>query len=110
MITDQVKKIVDENATTVQDQQEYLIRYEKLKERFDEEIVKLNNLRKENEYRIKQEKMMRVYLDKFKRAPDYLEEWNSSLFHYMVEKAFIYKDNSIEFVFYSGAKIKVDVK
>lgn len=110
MITDQVKKIVNDNATTAQDQQEYLIKYEKLKIRFDEELTKLKNLQKEMDIKIKQEKAMKLYLDKFIEAPDYLEEWNSSLFHYMVEKGIINKNKTIEFIFYSGAKIKVSIE
>ena len=62
------------------------------------------------EIKIKQEKAMKLYLDKFIEAPDYLEEWNSSLFHYMVEKAIINKNKTIEFIFYSGAKIKVSIE
>ena len=109
MITDQVKKIVDENASTAQDQQEYSIKYEKLKARFDEELNKLRNLQAERDIKIKQERAMKVYLDKFINAPDYLEEWNSTLFHYMVEKVKIYKNRTLEFVFYSGAKVKVEI-
>ena len=110
MVTDQVKKIVGINATTVQDQQEYMVKYEKLKAIFDEAVEKLTELQRERDIKIKQERAMKVYLDKFIKAPITLEEWNASLFHYMIEKALVNHDNTIDFIFYSGTKIKVEVK
>lgn len=110
MITDQVKKIVGINATTVQDQREYMVKYEKLKAIFDEAVEKLTELQRERDIKIKQERAMKVYLDKFIKAPITLEEWNDSLFHYMIEKALVNHDNTIDFIFYSGTKIKVEIK
>jgi hypothetical protein len=37
-----------------------------------------------------------------------MHDWNDTIWTVMIEKAIIHKDGKITFVFYNGAKIKVE--
>ena len=52
MITDQLGKIVDENASVAQSQEEYFKKYNMLKDIFDKEVAKFGELRTKKAERI----------------------------------------------------------
>ena len=52
---------------------------------------------------------MQSYLATFTTAPEYLTEWNESVFHTFIEFAVIHQDKEAEFVFKNGHKIRVAI-
>ena len=110
MITDQLKKMVEENASVAQSQEEYIKRYDKLRGIFDSEVTKLENLRKQKAEQITKMKAMKIYLTQYKKSPEHLTEWNQSIFHAFVEFVIVYRNDVLEFVFKNGSKIKVAIE
>ena len=109
MLTDQVRKLVEDNASRAQSQEEYINKYNKIKEIFDKEIAKLEELRDKKTEQIIKRKAMESYLKAFIEAPEYLEEWSEPLFHLYIDKVLVFEDSKLEFIFKNGSKIKVDI-
>ena len=109
MITDKLRKMVEENASIAQSQEEYLKKYDKLKAIFDKEVNKLEELRKQKTDQISKKKAMQSYLATFTTAPEYLTEWNESVFHAFIEFVVIHQNKEAEFVFKNGHKIRVAI-
>lgn len=109
MLTDQVRKLVEDNASRAQSQEEYINKYNKIKEIFDKEIEKLEDLRNKRTEQIVKRKAMESYLKSFIDAPEHLEEWSEPLFHLYVDKVLVFEDSNLEFIFKNGSKIKVNI-
>ncbi len=50
---------------------------------------------------------MQLYIDNLIKQPLILNEWDDTIWHTMVEKGIVHKDESITFVFYNGTEIDV---
>lgn len=109
MIVERVNKIVQENASTPQSQEEYLKKYELLSSRFEEENDKLQSLQKEKEQRVTKKKEIEAFIELYRQQPDLLLEWNEYVFNMMVNKVLVYKKSVIEFEFYNESKVKVNI-
>lgn len=109
MLTDQVRKLVEDNASRVQSQDEYLIKYEKIKVIFEKELAKLEVLKNEKTSQLTKKKAMESYLQSFVDAPSHIDEWSDQLFHLFIEKILVHEDDKLEFIFKNGSKIKVDI-
>lgn len=66
VIAELVKSLVKENASTAQSQDEYIKKYNNLSKRYEEEYRKLENLQKDKELRISQDKAMEVFIENLK--------------------------------------------
>ena len=95
VIAELVKSLVKENASTAQSQDEYIKKYNNLSKRYEEEYRKLENLQKDKELRISQDKAMEVFIENLKKQPLVVEVWDESLWALMIEKAVVGRDGSI---------------
>lgn len=50
---------------------------------------------------------MALFIRTLKKQPDWMENWDDTIWTVMVEKAIVHKDRSMTFIFYNGAKINV---
>ena len=110
MITDQLGKIVDENASVAQSQEEYFKKYNMLKDIFDKEVAKFGELRTKKAERISTRKAMESYLEMFMKVSKHLTEWDESIFHMFVENGIMHSNNKIEFVLKNGIRKKATIK
>src|SRR5690554_3720015 len=106
MIAEYVRGIVKENASTPQSQDDYIKKYESLSKRYEEEYRKLENLLKDKELRISNDKTMEVFIENLKKQPLVVEEWDEALWSLMIEKAVVGRHGSIRFIFYNGMEVK----
>ncbi|HPZ27606.1 MAG TPA: hypothetical protein PLB58_05640 [Bacilli bacterium] len=106
VIAERVKHLVKDNASTPQSQDEYVKKYNKLSERYEEEYLKLEKIKMEKEFRISQDKTMNMFIENLKKQPLIVDKWDESLWAVMIEKAVVHIDGSITFVFYNGSEIK----
>ena len=107
-IAERVKNMVKENASTPQSQDEYIKTYNKLSIIYEEEYKKLENLQRDKELRISQDKAMEVFIVNLIKQPMLVEEWDESLWALMIEKAVVSMDGSIKFVFNNGTEIMLE--
>mgnify|MGYP000983012126 CR=1 FL=1 len=99
------ENLVKENASTPQSQDEYIMKYESLRKRYEEEYTKLGNLQKDKELRVSKSKAMEVFIENLKNQTMAVESWDESLWALMIEKAVVSGDGSIKFIFYNGTEI-----
>lgn len=108
MIAERVKSLVKENASTAQSQDEYIKKYNNLSKRYEEEYRKLENLQKDKELRISQDKAMEVFIENLKKQPLVVEVWDESLWALMIEKQlWVGMEALIKFVFYNGTEMEM---
>lgn len=79
MIAERVKHLVKENASSPQSQDEYIKKYNALSKKYEEEYRKLENLQKDKELRISQDKAMEVFIMNLKNQPLVVDEWDECL-------------------------------
>lgn len=106
MLTEKVKKLVNDNATKAQSQQEYLEKYDKLKSIFDIESEKLEKLMEEESNQMTKKKAIEGYLKNFEGTPKYLETFDESIFHIFIDKILVHSNSELEFIFKNGTSIK----
>src|SRR5690554_5238973 len=109
VIAERVRHLVKENASTLQSQDEYIIKYNSLSKRYEEEYKKLENLQKEKELRKSKYKAMEVFIENLKKQPLVIDAWDETLWALMIEKAIVNHDGSIIFVFKNGTEIQEEV-
>ena len=108
VIAELVKSLVKENASTAQSQDEYIKKYNNLSKRYEEEYRKLENLQKDKELRISQDKAMEVFIENLKKQPLVVEVWDESLWALMIEKQlWVGMEALIKFVFYNGTEMEM---
>lgn len=107
VITELVKNLIHENASTSLPQDEYLKKYDGLNQRYENATKILEGLQTEKQRRLEQDNVIALYIKTLKKNPTLLEEWDDTIWMVMVEKAVIHKDKRITFKFYNGAEITV---
>jgi site-specific DNA recombinase len=107
MVEKLVSALVNQNAKTLQSQEEYLKSYDSLSKRYNDAKSKLEKLILEKEMRKAKDIAMQLYIDNLIKQPLILNEWDDTIWHTMVEKGIVHKDESITFVFYNGTEIDV---
>lgn len=107
MLTDAISKLVHENADKVQNQEEYIKKYNDLAKRYEVEFSKLQELQKNKEYRISQNKAMQEFIKQLKVKEVKIKSWDEALFALMITNVVVHKDRSITFKFQSGREIRI---
>lgn len=105
LIADKVHKMVMENASTAQDQEEYQKRYDYLSNKYDEGKTKVKALQEERARRATQKEILELKIKELETA-DILKEWNESVFKMSVDEILVSKEELI-FKFYIGEEIKI---
>lgn len=107
VVAELVKSVVKENASTVQSQEAYTKKYEALSERYEKAAAKLEKLQSTKTSCCQQDKQITLFIRTLKKQPLLLDEWDDTIWTVMVEKAIIYRNSEITFVFYNGTEIRV---
>jgi septal ring factor EnvC (AmiA/AmiB activator) len=102
-----VKEAVQENASTVQSQEEYRKKYDSLRRRYEDASAELERLKAERDARQRQDKAMALFIRTLKKQPVVLDRWDDAIWTVMVEKGIVHRDGRITFVFYNGTEITV---
>jgi len=105
VISGLVEKMVRENATTAQDQEEFKKKYDELKSQYDGLKDSLDKAISDKAYKQAQEIKMKAYMQEIKKADTYLPEWSDEIWMTMVESGTVNRDGTITFKFTSGTEI-----
>ena len=101
------RNLVEENATTALDQEDYKNRYAKIEKKFKEEQDKLDELLKERERKRVQKNSIKLFMKAYKEMPEILKEWSLEVWITIIDHAIVYSDGKMKFIFKSGDEIKV---
>ncbi len=107
VITELVRKLVRENASHSQNQDDYTKRYKELKARYEETKNKLDELNDEKQIRKGKLLELNSYLATFKEAGEILTDWDDNLWMIVLDKAIVNRDGTIIFKFIVGIDITI---
>lgn len=104
-VADLVEKLVKENASKVQDQDDYEIRYQALTERYNkakDELEKANNELLQKKTR---QKNLEAIAAKMEELDSVLLEWSDEIWLMLIEEAVAHENGTITFKFKNGYNI-----
>lgn len=107
VITEMTHRCVQENASTPQNQDEYLNRYNGYVARFEETTNKLKELKETKVLRIARGEAFNDFIDAFSCIDSFIEEFDEELWLATIDKVIVENDSTFKFVFRSGTEIKV---
>lgn len=108
VVSELVRKLVKENSSTIQSQEDYQIRYEQLSKRYEKAKSSLEKATSDKAYKLGQVTKLNIFLEEMKNRPNYIEIWDDEVWMIMVEGAIVHKDKSITFKFYNSKEIKIN--
>ena len=106
VVSELVKKMVKENKSAVQSQEDYMARYTELSIRYEKAKNDLDKVLSEKSYKLGQATKLEAFVEELRGRVDWLEIWDDEIWMIMVERAIVHKDKSITFEFYNGQKIR----
>lgn len=102
-----VKALIEENATTALEQDNYRIKYNQLERRYQEVQDKLNKLVNEKERKVTQRIAINNFMESYQELPEILTSWSDDIFILMVDTVIVDSDGTMKFLFKSGDRVKV---
>ena len=117
-IEDKIKK-VHEDIEAVVNEVEVLIHSSKdtdeikqkeLELKYDKLIQKLKDLEHQKEEVMDKRNKINTFISNLRSKSDAITEFDEELFNIMIDKAVVHRDKSIEFIFNSGYKVKVEAR
>lgn len=101
-----VKNLINENATKPMDQDSFQSKYNSYKKRYETLEGKLNASKESKNVNLRKLKGIELFIQNLDNVPSLLEDWDSSIWIKLVEKAIINNDRTIKFILYSGKEIE----
>ena len=105
VVTELTKKCIEENSTTIQDQEEYSARYNGYVDRYETLKLRYDTLAAERENRKEKAKAIDRFIQIVKTREDLLAEFDPRLWVTMVENVKILNGGKMLFRFYDGTEI-----
>ncbi len=106
-VAELVKRCVHENATTAQSQEVYERKCGELVRRYEVAMEQLQAATAEKEKRQKRDKELRLFIKALKAQNTAMTEWSDKPWILLLEKATVYHDGRITFLFKDGTEITV---
>jgi len=100
-----IRKCIDENALKVQNQVEYLDKYEQLMRKYTKAKTKLDDIENERQRRVEQRTAIQSFIDTLQKQDTPPIEFDEDLWLTLVERVTINADESVVFKFKGGIEI-----
>lgn len=107
VVAELVSQCIKENATTQQSQEEYNKKYNRLVNRYEKAVERLNKATAERDNRMQRDRELRIFIGSIEKQPLVLETWDEGLWLTLLETATVHADNTITFRFKDGIDIEV---
>lgn len=117
-IEDKIKEVNKSIESVVNDveilihssKEEDLIKQKRLESKYDDLIKELKELEHQKEEVNDKQNKINTFISNLKNKSDSIADFDEELFNVMVDKAIVNRDKSIEFIFNSGYKVKVEAR
>ena len=107
LIAKKAEELINENKTSAQSQEEYVEKYNVLDEAYKKKAAEIEKLQQEKLIKEDKRKAIIAFADKLKKMEGIIDEWDDDIWCYMVEKAIVFKDGTIKFIFKNGCQISI---
>jgi len=105
-IQELMKQCIAENATVVQDQSAYKLRYDELSLRYHHSIERLDELKEKAEAQNRRIAGIKRFVQSLDSS-EVLDEFSQELWLALVEKVIVHRDKKLEFCFKNGSSVCV---
>jgi len=102
-----VKKLVLKNATTILNQDDYNIEYNKFSEKFESLKQKISDLEKQKAVQATKLSQVETFLKKIDKTETFLDEFDEELWFSLVKNITVNANGTAVVVFKNGAEIKI---
>ena len=117
-IEDKIKEVNKNIESVVNDveilihssKEEDLIKQKRFESKYDDLIKELKELEHQKEEVNDKQNKINTFISNLKNKSDSIADFDEELFNVMVDKAIVNRDKSIEFIFNSGYKVKVEAR
>lgn len=117
-IEDKIKEVNKDIESVVNDveilihssKEEDMIKQKRLELKYDDLIKELKELEHQKEEVNDKQSKINTFISNLKNKSDSINDFNEELFNIMLDKTVVNRDKSIEFIFNSGYKVKVEVR
>lgn len=106
VVSNLVTKLVNENSTRVQNQEEYTKKYNALSKRYEEAKQQLEEKNKEKSDKKAKSKALNSLIAKMEELDSSLLEWSDDIWMLFVDYGIVHKDGMITFKFKNGLEIR----
>ena len=107
-LIDQSKRLIEENARSVHDQEEYQRKHAELVERYNRTSEQLTHLQVERSSRMDRKKSIEWFMESFSRREELLEEFDEELFFSVLDSMIVHTDGSVAVRFRDGIDVAVE--
>lgn len=87
-----------------------MIKQKELELKYDKLIQKLKDLEHQKEEANDKRNKINTFISNLRSKSDAITEFDEELFNIMIDKAVVHRDKSIEFIFNSEYKVKVEAR
>ena len=108
VVTELIRKCVEDNARTAQDQDEYREKYEGLVARYETAKGRLDEIAAEKQDRAARKERIRRFLDTLRWADGLLAEFDDTLFRTTVDRMTVRTATEVTFTFRDGGEIQAN--
>ena len=106
VVADLIQNIINENAHTALDQEEYQRRYDSLVERFDTAKSDLELTTEQIKDKITRHKNLQIFLNELKNQGDLITEFDPLLWNSLVDYVTVSEKDDVRFTFKDGTEIQ----
>jgi DNA invertase Pin-like site-specific DNA recombinase/regulator of replication initiation timing len=103
-----IQNIINENAHTALDQEEYQKRYDSLVERFDATKANLELTTEQIKDKITRHKNLEIFLDELQKQDGLISEFDPLLWNSLVDYVAVFEKENVKLSFKNGAEIQVN--
>lgn len=107
LIVKKAEELINENKTSTQSQDEYVEKYNALDEAYKKKAAEIEKLQQEKLLKEDKRKAIIAFVEKLKTMEGVIDEWDDDIWCYMVEKAIVFNDGTIKFIFKNGRQISI---
>ena len=106
LLTEMIKKLIEQNASTAMNQDEYARKYNDYAARFEKATAEYEKLQKQKLRRLHQSDILETFAFEIFCLPDLRIEFSDRLWLNLIDHATVYGDERIVFKFKNGAEIE----
>ena len=103
------KQMVDENAATAMDQEEYLKRYKTVEDKINALNKKIDDLKAQKKRKLAVVGRLCLLEDSIKNKEGTLSIFDEKLWNLLIEKVLVKRNQTLEFIYYAGFKNEISL-
>lgn len=101
------KQMVDENAATAMDQEEYLKRYKTVEDKINTLNKKIDDLKSQKKRKLALVGRLCLLEDSINNKEGTLSTFDEKLWNILIEKVLVKRNQTLEFIYYAGFKNEI---